>query len=169
MSNPMSRTGAEWVSAPTARYWTPVSATARASVRLSPPDASSSARPRRKSDDLAQLGQPHVVEQDEVGAGVDDLARLFHRVDLDLERQAGVGLADEPERLHHATGRDDVVVLDERGVRQRHAVVVPPPQRTAYFCSARSPGTVLRVSRMRAPVPSTASTHRRVSEATPES
>src|SRR5437763_3263481 len=25
----------------------------------------------------------------------------------------------------------------------------PPPQRTAYFCSARSPGRVLRVSRIR--------------------
>ncbi len=34
--------------------------------------------------------------------------------------------------------------------------LAPPPQRTAYFSSARRPGVVLRVSRMVAPVPSTA-------------
>jgi hypothetical protein len=45
---------------------------------------------------------------------------------------------------------------------------IPPPHRTAYFSSSRSPGRVLRVSRMTAPVPSTASTQRRVAVATPE-
>ena len=44
----------------------------------------------------------------------------------------------------------------------------PPPQRTAYFSSARRPGVVLRVSRTRAPVPSSASTQRCVSVATPD-
>ena len=44
----------------------------------------------------------------------------------------------------------------------------PPPQRTAYFSSARRPGVVLRVSRISAPVPSTASTKRRVSVAIPD-
>ena len=44
----------------------------------------------------------------------------------------------------------------------------PPPQRTAYFSSARSPGVVLRVSRTTQPVPSSASAHRRVSVATPD-
>ena len=44
----------------------------------------------------------------------------------------------------------------------------PPPQRTAYFSSARSPGVVLRVSRISAPVPSIASTKRRVSVAIPD-
>ena len=46
--------------------------------------------------------------------------------------------------------------------------LTPPPQRTAYFSSSRRPGRVLRVSRMRAPVPSTASTQARVAVATPE-
>ena len=46
--------------------------------------------------------------------------------------------------------------------------LTPPPQRTAYFSSARSPGVVLRVSRTVPPVPSRASTQRRVSVATPE-
>ena len=36
--------------------------------------------------------------------------------------------------------------------------LTPPPQRTAYFSSARKPGVVLRVSVITAPVPATAST-----------
>src|SRR2546422_910086 len=43
----------------------------------------------------------------------------------------------------------------------------PPPTRTAYNSSARSPGVVLRVWVIRAGVPATASTARRVSVATP--
>ena len=46
--------------------------------------------------------------------------------------------------------------------------MTPPPQRTAYFCSARQPGSVLRVSSTRALVPSRASTHAAVAVATPE-
>ena len=45
--------------------------------------------------------------------------------------------------------------------------LVPPPAATAAFSSARSPGVVLRVSRIRAPVPATASTYRAVSVAIP--
>ena len=44
----------------------------------------------------------------------------------------------------------------------------PPPQRTAYFCRARHPGSVLRVSRTRALVPSSAATQAAVAVATPE-
>ena len=40
----------------------------------------------------------------------------------------------------------EVVVFDEDGVEQAGAMVVPPPQRTAYFSSRRQPGVVLRVS-----------------------
>ena len=36
--------------------------------------------------------------------------------------------------------------------------LLPPPQRTAYFCARRRPGIVLRVSRIFARVPRTAST-----------
>ena len=46
--------------------------------------------------------------------------------------------------------------------------LVPPPAATAAFSSARSPGVVLRVSRTRAPLPSTARTKRAVSVATPD-
>ena len=45
----------------------------------------------------------------------------------------------------------------------------PPPQRTAYFCSARRPGRVLRVQTMRAFVPATAFTSAAVAVAVPDS
>ena len=48
-------------------------------------------------------------------------------------------------------------------------LLVPLPVRTAYFCASRSPGMVLRVSRIFARVPSTARTNIRVRVATPES
>jgi hypothetical protein len=44
-----------------------------------------------------------------------------------------------------------------------------PPQRVAYFCAVRRPGSVLRVSRMRQEVPAMASTKRRVAVAVPDS
>src|SRR5262245_12975282 len=44
----------------------------------------------------------------------------------------------------------------------------PPPQRTAYFSSARSPGVVLRVQQMRVRAPSTRRTNSCVAVATPE-
>src|SRR5437588_763903 len=44
----------------------------------------------------------------------------------------------------------------------------PPPQRTAYFSSARSPGVVLRVQQMRVRVPVTRRTNSWVAVATPE-
>ena len=46
--------------------------------------------------------------------------------------------------------------------------MTPPPQRTAYFCRARRPGSVLRVSSTRALVPSSAATQCEVAVATPE-
>src|SRR5829696_2963450 len=45
---------------------------------------------------------------------------------------------------------------------------IPPPIRTAYFCNIRKPGTVLRVSRIRVPVPANASTQVLVAVATPD-
>src|SRR6266700_1127053 len=44
----------------------------------------------------------------------------------------------------------------------------PPPQRTAYFSSARSPGVVLRVQQMRVRVPAMRRTNSWVAVATPE-
>jgi hypothetical protein len=52
--------------------------------------------------------------------------RLVHLLDgvaLDLDRQAGEGGAHGGERGRDPAGGDDVVVLHQRGVHQRHPVV----------------------------------------------
>ena len=118
-----------------------------------------SRRPRANSTTSRICGGRHVVEQDEVGAGVDHLAGLLDGVDLDLDRQARVGGADELERRHHAAGRDDVVVLDQRRVRQRHPVVdarrrsAPrtSPARAARASSCGCRGCARRCPRPRRP------------------
>ncbi len=75
-------------------------------------------------------------------------------LDPDLRRRARPG-----DRTRDRAGRDDVVLLDQDPVVEaRCGDCAPPPQRTAYFCAVRRPGSVLRVSRMRQLVPATAST-----------
>ena len=49
-------------------------------------------------------------------------------------------------RRRDAAGQPDVVVLDQDAVVEASRWLVPPPARTAYFSSSRSPGVVLRVS-----------------------
>ena len=121
----MSSAGLEWVRAPTATKSTPVSATARAVSSRSPPLASSRVRgvAAGQGDGRAQVGQVHVVEQDEPGAGLQRLADLVQGVALHLERQRGCGRADGGDRRGDPAGRRDVVVLDERGVAESHPVV----------------------------------------------
>ena len=63
-----------------------------------------------------------------------------------------------PRRLRPATWLSLISAASDSDIRW----LTPPPHRTAYFSSARRPGVVLRVSRIAAPVPSTASTQRRV-------
>jgi hypothetical protein len=72
---------------------------------------------------LLALAGREVVQQDQVGARVQDLAQLVQGVDLDLDRHVGEGLPDGREGLGDAAGGDHVVVLDEGRVRERHAVV----------------------------------------------
>lgn len=64
-----------------------------------------------------------VVQQDQVGPRVEDLADLLQRVGLHLDRQVGEPLPYRLECLGDPAGGDHVVVLDERGVRERHPVV----------------------------------------------
>ncbi len=79
---------------------------------------------------------------------------------LDLERQARARRARAAaDRRAHAAGHGGVVLLDEdRVVEARRGGSRRRRPATAAFSSARRPGVVLRVSRIRAPVPSTART-----------
>ena len=65
----------------------------------------------------------HVVEQDLLAAGVEQLAQLVEVGDLDLDAQVRVGRADRVVRRHHAARGDHVVVLDHGPVGQAHPVV----------------------------------------------
>jgi len=63
----------------------------------------------------------------------------------------------EPRRLRTACsrrgnspGERDMIVLDEDSIGKIEAVILPPPQRTAYLSITRRPGAFLRVSRIRA-------------------
>ena len=150
----------EWVSAPTARKSTPSRrrrgrspAPGRRRTRGRCGASRAGGRPRRcrrrvklsSSTSSAPSGE-HLVE-------------LVERVDLDLARQVrrvarGRRSSAAPTDPAAATWLSLISTASPRPSRW----LTPPPQRTAYFSSSRRPGRVLRVSRMRAPVPSTAST-----------
>ena len=95
-------TGAECVSAPTEMKSTPVSAMRADGVER---DAARGLELRAAGDELdglAHLGRGHVVEQDDVGAGVERLADVVERLRLDLDRQVRAGRA---ERARPRRGR----------------------------------------------------------------
>ena len=121
----MSNTITEWVSAPTEMKSTPVSATSRARSRVRPPEASSVASAVGDRHRLGHLLVGHVVEQDPLAAGVEQLAQLVEVGHLDLDGDVRVGGADRLERRHDAPGREDVVVLDHGHVAEPEAVVDP--------------------------------------------
>ncbi len=100
----------------------------------------------------------HVVEQEHVGAGAERVGGVVEVVDLDLDRQIGPRLAGRVDRLGDAAGGGDVVLLDQEGVVEADAVVGAAARRDRGLLQRRRPGVVLRVSRILAPVPATAST-----------
>ena len=159
-SSETSSERAECVSAPIEMKSTPgLGDRARRSSSVTPPEASSCARPATSCDGLAQLGRRHVVEQDRARRRR-RAPRARRRASRPRPRSGGrVRGARGRRRRAIAAGDAQVVVLD-RGSRRRgrSGGCAPPPQRTACFSSARRPGVVLRVSRIVAPVPSTAST-----------
>ena len=139
------------------------------SARRRPPAAPAAARTARPAHRLRRVGGREVVQQDEFGAGADRLVELVQGVDLHLQRDVGVARRAPPSIAARtepaaATWLSLISAASPRLIRW----LTPPPQRTAYFSSARSPGSVLRVSRIRAPVPATASTQARVAVAMPD-
>ena len=152
-SRPRSSTGAECVKAPTATKSTPVAATSAASARRkSAAGLERDGAPGRPSDLHAatQLVDVHVVEQDQVDTGV-DRRRHLRRRSRTRPRAArlapGRGSAPPPPRRHRrpATWLSLTSAASPSPMRWLR----PPPHRTAYLSSSRSPGMVLRVSRTR--------------------
>ena len=126
----MSSAGAEWVSAPTEIRSTPVAAISATLSSVTPPEASNSARPAVMATAFRRSAIVHVVEQHDVGAGLERLRQLVERRHFDLDAQ-GVRrpLPRQTDCARHAiraTDRCQVVVLDQHAIRQPEAVVVPP-------------------------------------------
>src|SRR6266536_151454 len=84
------------------------------------------AAPANELDALLHLRGAHVVEHHDAGAGLDRLRDLLDPLALDLDGAAGPAVARCLHRLVDAQP-DQVVVLDEEGVGQGRAVVVPAP------------------------------------------
>ncbi len=128
----------------------------------------------------ASLGQPHrlgqrrnvhVVEQHDIGhAGVEHLAQLGQRIDLDLDLDQMPDLRARPRastgRMPPATAMWLSLIRIASSSPKRW--LKPPPQRTAYFSSARSPGVVFRVQQIRALVPASGGRKPRSAVATPQ-
>ena len=126
---------------------------------MTPPLASSSARPATWATAARAAAGGSMLSSSIRGAPAASASSTSASVAaLDLERQVGArrtrtAAPPPPPRPR----RRDVVLLDEDRVVEPGAVVGRRRRRaTAAFSSVRSPGVVLRVSRIRAPVPSTA-------------
>ena len=138
---------------------------------MTPPLASSSARPATWRTASRSCVDRHVVEQDPRRAPpAERLVDLGERRGTRPRaaaraRAARAWRTASPTPPASAAWFSLIRIASYRPARW----LVPPPAATAAFSSARSPGVVLRVSRIRAPVPSTACTQRAVSVATPDS
>ena len=125
----MSSAGAEWVSAPTEIRSTPVAAIAATLSSVTPPDASNSARPAVMATAFRKSATVHVVEQHDVGAGLERLRQLVERRHFDLDpqrvRRPCLASIDGVRHAIRAADGRQVVVLDQHAVGQPEAVVVP--------------------------------------------
>ena len=87
-------------------------------------------------------------------------------LDFDLHKVPDIAFRP-PQCLRHTAGDGDMIVLDQHGIVEAEAMIVPPPARTAYFSIARKPGVVLRVQTICALWRATAATKLAVAVAIP--
>ena len=147
------------VSAPTEMKSTPVSAIARTFRGECRPRPRASAA-RRASDSgnrRRRSSSAEVIEQHAVGARSDRLAQLVESLDLDFNADARGG-ARRCDRGGDRSRGGDVILLDQHRIVETHAVVARAAAAHGVLLRSRSPGMVLRVSRIWQPVPATAST-----------
>src|SRR6266540_4268504 len=167
-SRPTSSEGAEWVRPPIDRKSTPVAATWRALARVIPPDASVRARPAAMATALDIMSRS-MLSSSSSSQSTSSAWATSSRVSTSTSsgrpgpalRAAATAAASPPAVRMWLS-------LSRRASPRLMRWFWPPPARTAYLASWRSPGSVLRVSRITAPVPSTAATNAAVSMATPE-
>ena len=102
----------------------------------------------------------HVVKQNHIGFCLNCLPNFHQCLTLHLDfEQVGSLVTCKHNCLRDATSGFDMVIFDQYTITEVVTVICPPPSRTASFSKLRRPGVVLRVSRIRASVPSSARTH----------
>jgi hypothetical protein len=121
-------------------------------------------------DCFAHLWIAHVIEHDDICLCDDCRTNLVEVVTLHFDGGPGRRHLTSAfySELEISIEGGKMIVLDQYRCAQVEPVIHSAAARTAYFSSVRHPGVVFRVSRILAPVPFTASTYCRVSEATPE-
>ena len=166
----MSKTITEWVSAPTETKSTPVAPMRAARSRVIPPLASSGTCPAVRR--TATVITSSVMLSSRIRSGGRGRASSSSSC-ASVVTSTSTGRPGNRPRIASSAGITPpaamtwlslTIAMSWRLVRW----LTPPPQRTAYFCSARRPGNVLRVSSTRVGEPSRASTQRAVAVATPE-
>ena len=124
-SRDRSSAGAEWVSAPTEMYSTPVAAISATFSRVIPPEASSFAPPvASRSATAARMSSgPMLSRRSRSALGRERLADLVEVCALDLHRESGARRARGLDRRVDAAREREVVLLDQERVVEAHAVV----------------------------------------------
>ena len=128
------------------------------------------ARGRRRARAIARsCADRAVVEQQEVGAGLDGGDRVGFGLDLDLDAQAGGRCgARGLHRERDSAGEGDVVVLEQDAVEEPDAVVEGAAHGRSRTCRARaSPGASCACRRCARRCPRPRPTKRRAVLATP--
>ena len=90
---------------------------------VTPPEISILARPAMRGDRLMDLLERQVVEQDDVGAGVDRRLDIGEALRLDLDQHLLPGRLHPLDGFADAAREPDVVVLDQDPVVEARAMV----------------------------------------------
>ena len=166
----MSNTTTEWVSAPTETKSTPVAPMRAARSIVIPPLASSGTRPpvRRTASAISSS----LMLSSRIRSGGSGRASRSSSWSS-VVTSTSTGSPGCRPRMASSAGSTPPAAMTWLSLTiamswRLERWLTPPPQRTAYFCSARRPGSVLRVSSTRVGDPSSASTQREVAVAMPE-
>ena len=153
----MSSAGAECVSAPTEMKSAPGPCERRQRIERDAARHLDPARAVEQLDRLAHLARRHVVEHHDVDTRARAPRRPARACRTRLRRCAPASARGPGRRPRRCPQPARWLSLISTASESESRWLKPPPARTAAVCSARRPGSVLRVSRMRTSSPTRAS------------